>query len=937
MMAEPWENDPILVPAEEVQGRVRTVAGPDGGGNPWDADPIVEPRQPERPIPSDDGVRPSMEQGLKRRARKMRGVNDPGKASSVGLGFLDWGGMGWADEAVGGLGAALSYLPGSNWGDESFGDRYSAIKRRYEDNSDAAWEKHPWLYAAGAVPGFVGSAVLTPEIKGATALTTGAKTGAVWGGISGAGQGDDWYERVLNAGLGTGLGTVGGAAFGWGADKAGRYLTDRAARRALEDVGADTFADEARRFGIRTSRGQRTGDVYTQAIENSMADTGMGDEASRIAQRFRANQGDDIAAALDDIGGRIAGLDPATGVPRRAISAPHEGGEILDDAIRSRVTAETRGIDASNAAEVRRAQSAGDAIELGLGKGSQLVDNEFDLGNVVGRGIRDRQAASAAARDAAYERAAGVDARIDRKAIDGIDQRIMEDLTYNRDQPVVVNDGTPRAKEALSIISDVAAFRAPRNAADPMGLPDPASITHISPLGIETVRKRLVALARQASSAGRTSGDFSDAYAMRAIMQEFDEQLERAVQYGLFEGDPAWLDAYRQARSLHRQHRATYRPEDDLKTAMRAIVERDATPEQVANYLFGRSRLGDNAVSAKLAGHLQGVLGKGSEEWAAIRQAAWQRLLTTGTKENATRAVTPESAARIASQIQEFTSNRGRSLALQLFDPAEITIMNRYANGLRSLAGSQRTPPEALQTMIEIAEKRMNPQRLAEILTGGQQALGKNDKTWHLVEAAEQVFGRDSEEWSVIRQTVWQQLVKNPEGKDAKGPKQIANRIFDFVNGPGAPAAKRLFTPEERSEMLAIAGIVRRIAGANEAKNPPRTAGHLNRLLADRGRQFLAGLGFISGGADAGVTAFAAAQGSKMALDAVNAKRANRLFAGARDISISDGIKSVGSRAALRNARRGQRLSPFVSGRELAPAVQSGIRGAAADEEEQRP
>lgn len=925
-MADPWDNDPILASAEEIQGSRRDVAGPDTGGNPWDSDPVVEAAEPKPSKVYDDGVRTSMKAGLERKARRMRGSPEPGKVGSAAMGFADWAGMGWADEATAGLGSLMSYIGDSGLDGKSLPERYDILKKRYDDVSNEAWEKHPWLYGAGAVPGFLATALLAPEVRGANLASTGLKTGAVYGGISGLGTGDSWDERLINAGFGT----MFGAGLGYGAGRLGERLSrsraDRAGREAVEDMGADMMQAEADRFGIPLSRGQRTGDVYTQAVENSMAETGLGDDAARVAQRFKEQQFDSIGSAVDDINSRLAGQGSR-------ISQPYEGGELLKDAIETRAAREMAGIDASNASMDRAAQSAATTMEQRLGRGAQLVDNEFDVGSTVSQGIKGRQAASAAARDAAYERAATIDATIGREAIEGMDSRVKENLTFGRTQPVIINERTPSAQEALGIISDVAQFRGPRNMADPAGMPDPKAITGVSPQGIETVRKRLVALSQQASSAARRSGDFSDAHAMRAVIDEFDGQLQRAVEQGLFEGDPSWLDAYLQARSLHRQHRATYRPDDELRTAMRAIAERDATPEQVANYLYGRSRLGDNAVSAKLSEHLRNVLGEASEEWAAIKQGAWQRLLTTGTKENQTRAVNSATAQRIASQIEEFTSNRGRSLALTLFDSQEITTMNRYAAALRAMAQSRRTPSEHLQAMVDIANRNIQPTELARMIVGGQNRAGTTGSAGRLVDAALAVFGPDSPEVSVIRQTVWRQLTTTPEGIDPKGAKQLANNIFGFLNGAGAPYAAKLFSAEEISEMRAFAGIVRRIAGSADAKNPSKTAAHLNRLLGERSRQILTMLGFVSGDVTGAGTAYLTSQGAKMGTDMLGGARARRLFDGQRDISTTRFIRDRAGASLQRNANRTRRLSPVLSGRELAPAAQDMLGRAAADDE----
>lgn len=831
----------------------------------------------------------------------------PGRAESALIGGLDWAGMNYADEVIGGLQTGMDLLEG-NLGDESLAGRYSRRKKRYEDLSDDAWQDHPGYYAAGAVPGFVASAALTPTIRGASAAATGLKTGALWGGVSGFGEGDGLNERIGNAVVGTGVGGVGGAALG----KGGEWFGDKMTRRAIDDITEEAAVSvaqaDAGRSGIRTmTRGQLTGDVGTLAKENSIRDVAYGDKAARIANDKLAQQGDEIYRATDGITERLAGVDPATGQPRMAIEQPNEAGEVLKRSVEDAAAAEQRRIEAGNNADALLAQQGAGAIETGVGGGTRRVGNEFDVGQQVGEGVRDRQRGSAEYRDAAYENAGRTEGVIDRAGVEGMAHRIREDLTYGRTMPVVINERTPSAISALNIIDDVANFRGPRNKADPLGTPNPDDVVGITPQGIETVRKQLVALSQQASAAARR-GDASDSYAMRAVMEEFDNQLERIMRLNLFEGDPRWLDLYREARGLHRQHRQTFRPDDELKTAMRDIVERDATPEQVASYLYGRNRVGDTKISAHLAGHLRDTLGPQSDEWFAIRQGAWQRL--TGARNQ----INHDTAVGIADDIDEFISNRGRSLAENLFDPGEIDIMRRYAQGLRGMATNRRTPSDAMEQMIQLANRNVQPQELARMIVGGENKVLTSGTSGRLIETLENVFGRDSEEFSLVRQAVWRQMTTVADGNKGKTAFRLAENVNEMVNGKGRPTAERLFSPEERSEMAAYVRTLRRVAGNPNAENAPKTAARWWNLANDHGRKIMTGLGLISGGVDGGVTMFAASQAAKMAGDAVGTMRAKRLFSGQKDLSVTRGIQDRTLRIGQSQGRAGARRAGPAAG-----------------------
>lgn len=933
MSDAPWLDDPIIASADERQPTT-AVAGP-GGGNPWDADPVegggfdASRFDMIKESGSNAGrMAGPMQETAKDldKAKRRQGRKPMGAAGAAAQGFVDWAGMGWSDEIVAGMQTGMDMLEG-NLGDESLTSRYARRKKAFEGYSDDAWEDHPYAYSAGAVPGFAASAVMTPAIRGATAVSSGLKTGALWGGISGAGQGDSLEERGLNALIGAGVGGVGGAALGKVSDKVSELINRRAVRDIAEEGVASAAQAQADEFGIPLTRGQRTGNVYTQATENSMRETGFGDDAARVAQSFTDDQYRAIGQASDDINARLAGTDPATGDPRRTISQPNEAGEVLKRSIEDAAAREQQRVAAGNAADEQIAQRVDEMIEQRLGKGSRIVEEPYDVGKMAGEGHAAKQAASAAARDAAYDSAAQTPTVIQREGIEGIAERIREDITYNRSQPVIINADTKNANAALDVLSDVQQFRAPRNKADPMmDNVDPDTITGISPLGIEQVRKKLVALKQAAHGASKRSGDFTDYHATAAIVDEFDNQLQRIRDLKLYEGDDAWLDAYQKARRMHAEHRRTFRPDDQLKAVVRDIAERDATPEQVANYLYGRTRLGDNKLARDVAEHFGEVLGRDSDEFAAIKQGAWQRLIRT---HKGDRTVTHDSALAIADDIDEFLSNKGRSLAETLFDEGERAMMAQYARGLRGMATSRRTPAPALEAMIGLANRNLQPTELARMVVGGENKVLASGTSGRLIETLEAVFGRDSEEFSLVRQAVWKQITAVPEGQTPKGAQRLSQNIFEMLDGKGRPAAEKLFSPDELEQMRGFANVLKRVAGSADAENPPKTSAHLMRLVSERGRAIMTGLGLLSGGIDAGASYWATAQGTKMAADAVGKARAKRLFAGAPDLSASRAIKSGASRATLQGSRAGRKAIGPASG-GTGPA----LIGAAADEED---
>jgi hypothetical protein len=104
-----------------------------------------------------------------------------------------------------------------------------------------------------------------------------------------------------------------------------------------------------------------------------------------------------------------------------------------------------------------------------------------------------------------------------------------------------------------------------------------------------------------------------------------------------------------------------------------------ATPEQVVNYLIGNAKVGSTNLSMKLAQRMQNVLGAGSEEWNALRQATWQKLTSK-----------PEGMIQPGPQMQnsrimDFLNGSGASLAKSMFSPPERQTMLDYASLMQQL------------------------------------------------------------------------------------------------------------------------------------------------------------------------------------------------------------------------------------------------------------
>ena len=81
-----------------------------------------------------------------------------------------------------------------------------------------------------------------------------------------------------------------------------------------------------------------------------------------------------------------------------------------------------------------------------------------------------------------------------------------------------------------------------------------------------------------------------------------------------------------------------------------------------------------------MATALRNTLGVESEEWAAVRSAAWSNLLTPA--DNAGGLLSPQ---QIATNITGFINGRGEGLSAVLFSAEERDLMRQFANTMRLL------------------------------------------------------------------------------------------------------------------------------------------------------------------------------------------------------------------------------------------------------------
>jgi hypothetical protein len=605
-----------------------------------------------------------------------------------------------------------------------------------------------------------------------------------------------------------------------------REITGNAPPSGPPGAGAAAVhpATAAAEFDIPLSRGQAEQDMDAIRFEDLASRGAHGKSAQDVAVPWFQRQYAKIGEAGQGIGEQLAGEHPvAEGTGEAAATINADVAERAAEGRRIRGEAQQR---AQEEGEAHRGAVAdqGAAIEEALRGGYLPIENARETGEVVSQDVRAQAAADRDHYRNLYNEAFALPGEFHAGAFEGIGQRIKGELSGG-DNPVIVDDvTTPVASRAIRDLDNISNLRI-QNRADPMGAPSPENIVGVDLRGVDQARKRLVAYYQAARSAAPLGQVTPDVRAMGHMLDAFDNQVEHAISNGLFSGDTRALGALQEARGAYRNYAQTYRPRgsgDDVGTAIRRIVDRQATPEETANMILGSGRIGNAGQPVRLADRLETILGRDSDGWSTIRQAMWQRASQV---RNAAGEIDP---VRSAANIENFADS---SLGRRMFEPHELAAMRGHAQAVRQLdraiemmpaTGEAEQAARGYETMFggegiggaqqaafrRIVEGTATPEETANAVFG---AIGSGNpgNAVRMIDAIERIVGSGSPTMAAMRQGVWQKLTQAAAGKDQPGAQKLAQNINEFLNGRGRTISERLYSPDELAKMQRYADVVK--------------------------------------------------------------------------------------------------------------------------------
>jgi len=386
-------------------------------------------------------------------------------------------------------------------------------------------------------------------------------------------------------------------------------------------------------FGVTLSRGQETGELSAIQREQAALRGQHGEPSKQRAQEFADQQRTQLEQAHEDV---ARALDPVHGP---------------------------------------------NTVVYGSRQGQVLAESPAEAGAMASEGVRRTAAQRKAGVDQAYETARAQPGEIHAEAFDGIGQRIKGELSF-RDEPVLIDDKlTPYASRAIGDIEDRVAKMRVQNRADPMGETNRENLIGLNLRGVDQMRKRLSTFRNDAYS----SGNASDGRATKAVINAFDNEIDRAINNGLFSGDKSAVKAWNDARAAHADYRSTFGAgkNDPIGRVVEKITGKGnnpaAIPNDVADFLYGSSGTNPSSLNVGVATRVRGILGEQSPEWAAVKQGLFSRLTSAG------EGMADMGPGKAAQRLNRFLNVDGRELAHTLYSPAERALLQDYASLLRRI------------------------------------------------------------------------------------------------------------------------------------------------------------------------------------------------------------------------------------------------------------
>lgn len=397
------------------------------------------------------------------------------------------------------------------------------------------------------------------------------------------------------------------------------------------------------------------------------------------------------------------GLKPAEQLAKRNIEDAGEfgiglsrgqaGRKLADQAFEEDALTGGRGSVAQNIIS-RQRETQGEqvrAAQEGIrGRASpSIVDDTYEAGENVGSAIANRANELKTASQDAYRAAETLGGEVRPSAAQELQTSLrgvldesgaMEGTAIGSDLPVV--------KRIMGQVDNLASMK---------NVPE-GDVVGIGWQNFERIRKQINSARGSNPNEDRILGN---------VKRGLDKWLEKSVDDGLVSGSPEFLTSLKEARGLWQQYSRIVKSPQQI---IRKMADRSADSVEIANWLYGANKVGGRTQSAGVVREIKGLIGENSPAFQDLKRNVLTRLFDD------VRQGDTKTYGRLAGDINEFTSGKGRELAKALYDEKTIGELNRFATVLRNLTPDSlaTNPSRSGQTVMRRLSESMN--KLAPLL-----------------------------------------------------------------------------------------------------------------------------------------------------------------------------------------------------------------------------
>ena len=401
-------------------------------------------------------------------------------------------------------------------------------------------------------------------------------------------------------------------------------------------------------FGIQTTLGQKTDDLWQLSREEHMRKGGFGPTVMEEMQKFDAAQTDEIVDAANRMVKKLGQRDPGKG------------------------------------ASFQLQQDAADEIFNGIQEAARLSDEAIQAAYALA-GPRAKQA------------------RLDGPGFRKFAMAVRRGLS-ERTKSTELTPATIRVLKRIGEFQKRQGKLGVRGEGFTMGAAPP--YRRLTLKNIEEFRRELGAEIDDAIA----KGSKTDAGNIIVIKRTLDQWLDNAFDNSLFSGDQNALNLMQKARGLRRAHAERFERKgtgDDAGRIIEKLLNRDTTNIETVNYLLGRVKLGDTGAVIRTADRLKKIFGKDSEEWNALRSAAAHRMIYGNSEQTAKQVSKGLGGGTIYTRMTESLDGRGREFSDILFTVAERRELRELAKAIKKTVPERTFGPSGtadhLSTLVQEA------------------------------------------------------------------------------------------------------------------------------------------------------------------------------------------------------------------------------------------